>query len=161
MIWHARWPISMMTPLDKDKKPWLLPITIKAVCVAAVIAEKLCFQRRFSWILPRRGGAIAVYVGGVGRWWLAVRLTSLSLKKALNHWPSINGIRRLPNIISARFAGFIRILSGEATQAFLALIPAVSMISIFVTIWRQILMMGPAWALSTIMIADHSHRWSI
>jgi len=56
-----------MTPLDKDKKPSPTPITIKAVCMAAVIAEKVCFQHRLSWILPRRGGAIAAYVGGVGR----------------------------------------------------------------------------------------------
>ena len=33
----------------------------------------------------------------------------------LNHSGSINGIRRFPNIISAKLAGFTRIISGEAT----------------------------------------------
>ena len=40
--------------------------------------------------------------------------------------------------------GFTSIASGEATQAFVASISAVSMISIFVTIWRPLLMTGLA-----------------
>ena len=146
-----------MTSLDNDKKQWSFLMIIKTVCMAAVIAGTLCFQSRFSWILRRQGGAIAAYVGSAGRWRLAVRLTSLFWKEVLNHSGSINGIRRFPNIISAKLAGFTRMISGEATQAFTASTSAFSIISLFVTIWWPRLMTGSAWALPSISpVADHS-----